>query len=65
MAEGVQSSGCDCESGSDISLPPPPPPKIPNVIANWWLNENLGSGYSGAWAIFSLTIMDVTYQGRL
>jgi len=26
---------------------PPPPPKIPNVIANWWLNEKLGSGYSG------------------
>jgi casein kinase 1 len=26
---------------------PPPPPPIPNMIANWWLNEKLGSGYSG------------------
>jgi casein kinase 1 len=47
MAEGVHSSGFDCESGSEMSVPPPPP-KIPNVIANWWLNDNLGSGYSGA-----------------
>ncbi|TFK40583.1 kinase-like domain-containing protein [Crucibulum laeve] len=23
-------------------------PEIPRVLANWWLNENLGSGYSGS-----------------
>lgn len=27
---------------------PEPPPMVPAVIANWWLNEKLGSGYSGA-----------------
>ena len=27
---------------------PRPPPTVPAVIANWWLNEKLGSGYSGA-----------------
>ena len=26
---------------------PEPPPMMPAVIANWWLNEKLGSGYSG------------------
>jgi len=30
---------------SEVSIEKPPP--IPAVIANWWLNENLGSGYSG------------------
>jgi len=34
------------DSGSEVTIPPPP--KFPGVIANWWLNENLGSGYSGA-----------------
>ena len=27
---------------------PEPPPVVSAVIANWWLNEKLGSGYSGA-----------------
>ena len=27
---------------------PIPPPVVSAVIANWWLNEKLGSGYSGA-----------------
>ncbi|KAF8809566.1 CK1/CK1 protein kinase [Phlegmacium glaucopus] len=27
---------------------PGPPPTVPAVIANWWLNEKLGSGYSGS-----------------
>jgi casein kinase 1 len=30
---------------SEVTIEKPPP--IPAVIANWWLNENLGSGYSG------------------
>ncbi|KAF4617493.1 hypothetical protein D9613_006073 [Agrocybe pediades] len=39
------------ESGSVVSEQPLP--AIPAVIANWWLNENLGSGYSGS--IFKAT----------
>ncbi|KAF8158341.1 kinase-like domain-containing protein [Crassisporium funariophilum] len=35
------------ESGSEMSKDAPPP-KFPGVIANWWLNDNLGSGYSGS-----------------
>jgi len=35
------------ESDSPI-LNPEPLPTVPAVIANWWLNEKLGSGYSGA-----------------
>ena len=27
---------------------PEPPLVVSAVIANWWLNEKLGSGYSGA-----------------
>ncbi|KDR82741.1 hypothetical protein GALMADRAFT_238248 [Galerina marginata CBS 339.88] len=34
-------------TGSEASVEMPPP-VIPAVIANWWLNENLGSGYSGS-----------------
>jgi len=35
-------------SGSELSEEEEEaPPPIPSVIANWWLNENLGSGYSG------------------
>ncbi|KIM43398.1 hypothetical protein M413DRAFT_444226 [Hebeloma cylindrosporum] len=37
--------------GSEVSVQKPP--AIPSVIANWWLNENLGSGYSGS--IFKAT----------
>ncbi|KAF9527547.1 CK1/CK1 protein kinase [Crepidotus variabilis] len=48
--EEEYSSGSD--SGSDKGTPPPPP-KIPQSIQNWWLNENLGSGYSGS--IFKAT----------
>jgi casein kinase 1 len=38
------------ESFSEESaiVKPEPPPMVPAVIANWWLNEKLGSGYSGA-----------------
>ena len=32
---------------SEIVIPQPPP-VVSAVIANWWLNEKLGSGYSGA-----------------
>ncbi|KAF8908909.1 CK1/CK1 protein kinase [Gymnopilus junonius] len=39
-------------SGSEVSEDAPPP-AIPAVIANWYLNENLGSGYSGS--IFKAT----------
>lgn len=35
----------DSETGSEISVEGPP--AIPSIIANWYLNENLGSGYSG------------------
>lgn len=37
-----ESSGTGSEVSEDA-----PPPAIPAVIANWYLNENLGSGYSG------------------
>ncbi|KAH9480462.1 Casein kinase 1-like protein 9 [Psilocybe cubensis] len=40
------------ETGSEGSIDAPPPP-IPKIVANWWLNENLGSGYSGS--IFKAT----------
>lgn len=29
-------------------MDPPPPSEIPRCIANWWLNDNLGKGYSGS-----------------
>lgn len=43
----VHSQQYESDSSSEVAPPPPPPPRIPGVIANWWLNENLGAGYSG------------------
>ncbi|KAF8195370.1 kinase-like domain-containing protein [Pholiota molesta] len=56
MSEQLQSNSEDYsdseESGSELSEDQPPP-TFPAVIANWFLNENLGSGYSGS--IFKAT----------
>lgn len=40
-------SSSEEDYSSDEVVEPPPPPKIPAVVANYYLNENLGSGYSG------------------
>ncbi|KAF8964241.1 CK1/CK1 protein kinase [Flammula alnicola] len=50
MANSSHSNSEDYDSegtGSEASVDAPPP-TIPAVIANWWLNDNLGSGYSGS-----------------
>ncbi|KAF9046326.1 kinase-like domain-containing protein [Panaeolus papilionaceus] len=46
-------SSSEEDYSSDEVVEPPPPPKIPAVVANYYLNENLGSGYSGS--IFKAT----------
>lgn len=46
-SESDVSSGSEGSSGSS-QMDPPPPSEIPRCIANWWLNDNLGKGYSGS-----------------
>ena len=38
----------ESSSPEEEIVKPGPPPVVSAVIANWWLNEKLGSGYSGA-----------------
>ena len=45
--ESVFSSEQDYSDSEESEVSVKKPPSIPAVIANWWLNENLGSGYSG------------------
>ncbi|KIK07961.1 hypothetical protein K443DRAFT_672843 [Laccaria amethystina LaAM-08-1] len=45
----VSSGSTGSEGLSDSSqLDPPPSSEIPRCIANWWLNDKLGAGYSGS-----------------
>lgn len=48
--ESVPSSEQDYSDSEESEVSIQKPPSIPAVIANWWLNENLGSGYSGKYS---------------
>lgn len=44
-SESCQSDDQTTSSSSEEELQKKPP--TPQTVHNWWLNENLGSGYSG------------------
>ena len=44
---------------------PEPPLVVSAVIANWWLNEKLGSGYSGAWSWYWTSFIALLILGGL
>lgn len=46
-----ESCGSDDETSEYSSEEEPQKPPIPQTVYNWWLNENLGSGYSGVFTM--------------